>query len=61
MYGIVIILCIILLAIYHFKNRAENSSEVLSRTTRWKNSLTDDVSWWDNAKKSGEVFILGTP
>lgn len=63
MYAIVIILVILLmfLTIYMYsKNRSENSSEILSRTKRWENSLPDEATWWDNAKKSGETFVLGT-
>lgn len=58
MYAIIVIL-VILLCIYFMRNRSENVSEVLSRTKRWENSLPDDVSWWDDAKKSGEAFVLG--
>lgn len=39
---------------------SEKNTNGESRIKRWKNSLPKDASWWDNAKKSENIFVLGT-
>lgn len=59
MYFLIIILIVILLYFYNMESSEKNTNGE-SRIKRWKNSLPKDASWWDNAKKSENIFVLGT-